>query len=112
MFLKTQIIAWRNPARRAVELYIYQGDGDKSRGIADKFELHQIEPGELVDPSLTIDEESAAELFQSLWDQGYRPRNYEGASTVETLKYHMEDMRKIAFMFLEKDGRGHEENNL
>ena len=48
-------------------------------------------------PSLRFDLDTAQNLFQEMWNQGYRPANGSaGASEVEALKAHIAFAEKIA----------------
>ena len=94
---QTKINVFRNPASRRTELYIWQRVGDKI-GAVESVNILEVLPGEESMPSLYLDDESCLELLQSLWNQGYRPANYLDESAQ---KAHLEDMRKIAFKFLE-----------
>ena len=63
-----------------------------------KFELYEPDDGLFVDPTLRFDPDDAQRLLQALWDSGLRPNNGEGTSAqVESIKYHLEDMRKLVF---------------
>jgi hypothetical protein len=97
MKIRTRVSVFRNPASRYTELYIWQ-EQDNKVGVVESLNLKEHELGAAEPPTLLMDDESALELLQSLWDQGYRPNNYQDESAV---KYHLEDMRKIAFKFLE-----------
>lgn len=49
-------------------------------------------------PHTLICRESAQSILQQLWDLGYRPKNGESSlAHVDALKYHLEDMRHLAF---------------
>src|SRR3990167_8536848 len=59
------------------------------------------DPTAYVSPPLVLDEHSAQNLLQELWNAGVRPNNGEGTSAqVDSLKYHLEDMRKLVFNHL------------
>jgi len=98
MRIQNKLSVFRNPASRYTELYIYQLLPDNKISHVESLNLNEVTDGEQVIPTLLMNDESATELLQSLWDQGYRPKNYQDESA---LKYHLEDMRKIAFKFLD-----------
>ncbi len=47
---------------------------------------------------LPLMDNAGQSLFDALWSAGYRPNKGESSvAHVEALKYHLEDMRKLAF---------------
>lgn len=86
---------------RGCMLNIVQDLGDKY-GILflDKIEIKAVPKGDsLLDPHpLQLMDDEAQSLLQALWNAGYRPNNGESTiAHVESLKYHLEDMRKLVF---------------
>jgi len=87
-----------------IGIYIIHHDGEGNRRIAKPLtiDLHE-EPlskmeGRIIDPTIRIDTDTAQSVFQQLWDKGYRPNNGESSMAhVASLKYHLEDMRKLVF---------------
>lgn len=50
------------------------------------------------EPAFRLSEATCQNLFDQLWRDGFRPKDGTGNSGhVEALKYHLEDMRKLAF---------------
>lgn len=85
-----------------IGIYIIHHSGDGRRSVAKPvvIELDEValSEGRIIDPSMRIDTENAQGIFQQLWDRGYRPKNGESSMAhVEAMKYHLEDMRKLAF---------------
>lgn len=74
---------------------------DKDR-VALPITFQKVPEATLTDPALELDMDSGHELLQSIvdqaWDMGIRPR-YAKETTPElnALKYHLEDMRHLAF---------------
>jgi hypothetical protein len=66
--------------------------------IASPLEFTELLDGHLVPaPTGRMEPEAAQALMDQLWDIGFRPTRAEGsAGTLEAVKYHLEDMRKIA----------------
>ncbi len=63
------------------------------------FEKHN--PGEYTDPFLTLELEQAQELIDRMYAAGLRPSAAAGsAGQLDAVKYHLEDMRKIAMRSL------------
>ena len=53
---------------------------------------------EVCSPSFSLNPEDAQRLFESLWKAGLRPAKVESAEgELAATKYHLEDMRKLAF---------------
>lgn len=54
-------------------------------------------------PFITLDDDSMQHFIDSLWNAGFRP---SGVSDLQLTAQgrHLEDMRKIAFKFLEQGG--------
>ncbi len=77
----------------------WRGPGDLTpRRIVTNLTIEEVTAGEYVKPSFTLPPESVQELFNQLWQQGYRPKDGTGnGGHVEALKYHLEDMRKLVF---------------
>lgn len=55
-------------------------------------------PGEIVQPTFSIELDSAQELFEQLWAQGFRSAHDKGnAEALDTArKEHLADLRKAA----------------
>jgi len=51
-----------------------------------------------VKPTFSLSDRKAQELFNELWNLGFRPVDGTGnGGHLEALKYHLEDMRKLVF---------------
>jgi hypothetical protein len=89
---------------RSVEIYI-RGYGFSSGIFGIKnVEWEEVESGKYPNEPFVISQETAQELINSLWECGLRPAQGAGsAGQLETMKAHLEDMRKIAFKFLKID---------
>lgn len=56
--------------------------------------LHEVG----IQPFMEIGPEQAQELFNKLWQLGFRPKDGTGnGGHIEALKYHLEDMRRLVF---------------
>lgn len=101
MNMKTYIQAFRSPIYHGVELYIGQIDRNTGRtALATNIEFKMLDGGEYVPPVLTLKLDEAQEFIDQLWEQGFRPSSLSN-SDLSAQKKHLEDMRKIAFKFLE-----------
>jgi hypothetical protein len=59
--------------------------------------FEEIGPFQQRDPLVTMSEESAQLLFQSLWDMNFRPKSQDGnVGMLSATQDHLADMRKIA----------------
>jgi hypothetical protein len=57
----------------------------------------EVDEGDVWPSFVTLPDGSGQSLFQALWDASYRPNNGESSMAhVDALKYHLEDMRKLA----------------
>lgn len=90
-----------HPFRPNVELWV-RGYGFRE-GIFDiqNVEWGEGDSGKQPTESFVLSHDAAQELMNSLWECGLRPGQGAGsAGQLETMKAHLEDMRKIAFKFL------------
>lgn len=66
--------------------------------LARELLFDKVEPGAISRPSFELDKESAQELMNSLYRAGIRPtETFDQTSQLESVKYHLEDMRKLVF---------------
>lgn len=64
----------------------------------DKIIYKEVESGAISPISLRLHAFEAQELFNLLWSMGLRPKDGTGnGGHIESLKYHLEDMRKLVF---------------
>jgi hypothetical protein len=86
---------------RDVEFLVESSRG-AVRSIAGPMEFTELTDGQLVPaPTGRMAPEAAQALMDQLWDIGFRPSRSEGtAGTLDAVKYHLEDMRKIALPLL------------
>lgn len=77
----------------------WRGPGNLTpRRIVTALTIEQVDAGAYVKPSFTLGQHEVQELFNQLWQQGYRPKDGTGnGGHVEAIKYHLEDMRKLVF---------------
>ena len=72
--------------------------GQEDRMIVTSMTLEKVERGKLIRPSFEMTDAYAQELFNELWQQGFRPKDGTGNSGhVAAVQYHLEDMRKLVF---------------
>lgn len=70
-------------------------------------EMREINPDEAVntDPAdFYLDHEAAQRLLDDLWNMGLRPSDIGTVGHLKAVERHLEDMRKIAFSFLNRVG--------
>lgn len=99
-----KIKAARQVYDKRIDLYIHDG-----RRTFAQLKFMEVPEGQFVEPSARIFEEDAQVLMDSLWDCGIRPTEGNGsAGAMRATEKHLEDMRKIAFKFIEKEGSADE----
>jgi len=90
---KPEIRAQSAPWMRAVQLLIRDGDA-----TAEPIVMKRREPGIMLEPSLSLDPESAQTLMDDLWHCGFRPTEGTGsAGALAATQNHLNDMRKLVF---------------
>ena len=74
-------------------------DGDKV--LVPKWEAKEQTQGRAYvtdDELLSISQETAQQIFNGLWQAGFRPKDGTGNSGhMSALAYHLEDMRRLVF---------------
>jgi hypothetical protein len=93
-----------DPSFRGTDLYIYGVEKDQYF-LVEPMELHMIEINEyekVERPTLKFRGNTGEEFLRSLADAlveiGYRPNELKAKEgVIEALKFHLEDMRKLAF---------------
>jgi len=86
-----------------VRIYLWTDLEDGKRGIAQPLEMKVVGLDEhFAPPFIEEDQTFAQVLINELWRVGFRPTELgDSRSTSEAMKAHLEDMRRIAFKFLE-----------
>ena len=87
-----QIRIHRNPAIMKVELYGFDGDS-----YAKPVGMLPRRAYEVVRPFAEMEEEDAQVLLDELINAGFRPTKEGYAGHLDSVKYHLEDMRKLVF---------------
>lgn len=89
---------------RSVELFLY--DDPRSPGkirMATGLIFEDVEQGMFTPPTTRLDLSEAQELMDDLWQCGLRPSEGTGsAGAMAATQKHLEDMRKIAFKYIDK----------
>lgn len=91
------------PYRGGYEVYIRE---DKGKRIVTNIALtvEDYIEGELTSPCMIMEQNEAQQIMDALWLAGVRPNNGEGSDAqVNSIKNHLEDMRKIVFKSLKMD---------
>ncbi len=94
---KMRIALWRNPSMRAFGVHLIATDehGKKHIMVTDKPLYRSLSMGIDTPPSnFHINDESAQQLMDDLWQGGVRPSNTSNATEMGR---HLEDMRAIVF---------------
>lgn len=70
------------------------------KGIATNLEFETLTDDNIAvhhNPLFYLNEHSAQHLMNELWKEGVRPSDIGTAGHLESVKYHLEDMRKLVF---------------
>jgi hypothetical protein len=60
--------------------------------------MSTVEEGHIIPKALDLSRQEIQGLMDELWRNGFRPSNVEGVGgELTATKYHLEDMRKMAF---------------
>lgn len=97
----TYLDVFRNPSRRIVEFYITDKGINGKMSIGAPVVMSEIEDASMEQsPTIVMDMESFQNFIDELWKSGFRPSNLS-ESELSALGKHLEDMRRIAFKFLD-----------
>lgn len=92
-----EAIAHLVPWSKAVEIALVEPRGGNFL-CATRVEMEQRQEGECLTPAFTLEPKAVQQLMDDLWRCGYRPSEGEGsAGQLASVKYHLEDMRKLVF---------------
>lgn len=99
-----RILANRSVWSNDVELLVAsKGFDSQWSHVAEPMTLREHKPGELVEPTMRLDNTAAQELMDNLWHCGLRPSEGTGsAGSLKATQDHLADMRKIAFTFIKE----------
>lgn len=96
----TRLNLHRSPARGVVEFYLALRERDETY-LAKPVVMEKLDQAAFADePTFTMSDEDAQAFIDQLWREGYRPTIIESEGGFTAQGRHLEDMRKIAFMFL------------
>ena len=99
--LRNRLMLYRNPARGCVEFYL-RGDEGQAVYYAKPVTMASRESDAyMVDPCFTMSDDDAQAFIDQLWRDGFRPTKTESQGAYDAQGRHLEDMRRIAFRFLE-----------
>jgi hypothetical protein len=88
-----------------VEFVIMEVRTDRKRYTVKSLELEEVPSGGYIPPLGHLDQQSAQELMDNLWDCGLRPSEGTGsAGALAATQKHLEDMTQIAKGALRKIG--------
>jgi len=94
-----KVLINREPWNNHLDVIIGEADfSGKVTHISEPLILNKRDDATILTPTFSLEEEAAQELFNKMWGAGYRPQDGTGNSGhVESLQYHLEDMRKLVF---------------
>lgn len=87
----------RNIASDSFELYLKRLDRGSGISIATNITFIKKPDSFVVPPLANLREEEAQNLLEELWKAGFRPKEVGTAGQLDSVKYHLEDMRKLVF---------------
>lgn len=87
----------RNMSSDCFDLYLKRLDRNDGVTIAQNLQFFKFPIGSIVPPLLGLREEEAQNLLEELWATGLRPKEVGTAGQLASVKYHLEDMRKLVF---------------
>jgi hypothetical protein len=103
MRLEKQITVVRCPWNGSVDLRYGESAGGNKWSAATNLIMATVEDGERVPAFLTLDRDVAQQLIDGLYACGFRPSGeVESVGHLAAVKYHLEDMRTLAFHALGK----------
>lgn len=104
-----KVTAARSPAVGGIEFHIVE-----RQPTYDGFRVGHVVMEEKVDeavwypPAFWLTEHNAQKLMDDLWNAGIKPSDYGDAEgALKSTKDHLQDMRRIAFRFLERPDLEH-----
>lgn len=100
--LALEFMARKDDWNFGISLYAREVVFGVSQAIAKPFVLEQVEDGVLIaEPFIKLDIASAQQLMDELWRCGIKPTEGTGsAGSLKATERHLEDMRKVAFKYL------------
>jgi len=81
--------------RLAITFY---GKMERSVVVCEPLKFRETDPNLSTEPSVRVTLSEAQEIMDELWRNGLRPSEGSGsAGQLASVKYHLEDMRKLVF---------------
>lgn len=103
--IKTQIRAETRPWRDVVAVVVMEVK-DGRRFVAEPLRMVEINDGHLIEPTVSLNLESAQVLMDDLWNCGLRPTEGTGsAGALRAVERHLDDMRALVFKKGATNGR-------
>lgn len=100
-----EIRCMREPWSDSVALAVMQRFNDGKKCFAAPFTMVELLPGEMVEPTLRMENQTAQGLMDELWRCGLRPSEGSGsAGSLAATERHLKDMQTIAMGALKQKG--------
>ena len=96
---RDEVRAVTNIFIRGVNIFVFRFQNGKQEILTSEG-YKEYKPFEHVDATVSIYEEIAQQLFDDLWDSGFRPKKPDEYAAKDE---HIEDLRKVAFKLLDID---------
>lgn len=101
--LSLEMMARREDWNGGIRLYLRQREARAGYRFAQPLTMAYIEPGQTIEPMVSIPLETAQQLMDELWQCGLRPSEGTGsAGAMAAVQAHLKDMRKLVFKEDEK----------
>lgn len=103
--LPPEIMVRREDWDQGVAVYMRQRTAGQGAMTALPVVMQKVEPGQLTQPMLRLDLDTAQQLMDELWRCGLRPTEGTGsAGSLAATERHLKDMQTVAMALLRKDG--------
>lgn len=103
--MKLEVMCQRAAWRNDIEMVFFHRHGDGSTSIGKSIAMEKISDCEITEPTVTLRNDMAQELIDSLWRCGLRPSEGTGsAGSLAATERHLKDMQRIAMGLLHSHG--------
>jgi len=104
--IQIRFFAERNYAQRRVDFYLGGFDRQADSVFqAEPITMKKVNPAEISVPTFSLTDDGCQAFIDQLWSNGFRPSKSDNQGAMDAQSKHLDDMRKIAFMFLEKGNK-------
>ena len=99
----TRIAVEESLSRGTIDFFVWIKQSDEKVAIAEPLTMKIVDEGEYYNqPTFSMPHEGMQSFMDTLWNKGYRPSQEASLGAFTAQGKHLEDMRKIAFKFLDE----------